>query len=140
MIELLQPIVNRIAEVFGEEIPIYTDKKNQGVITPCFFVRISESELVRQMDNFYFLNNLVTVVYMNDTDDMYELERIKFLMLTGLREIKTEKGVHGLNLKAHVRGSDIVFNADYNLWIEAEKIPDPLMLTLKQVQKVGGNE
>lgn len=136
MIELLQPIIDRLVEVFGEEIPIYTDKQEQGVLTPCFFVRIIQTELVGQFDNMYWLNNFVSITYMNDTDDMYDLERIRFAMLTGLEQVNTSKGVMGRNLQAKVHGTDIVFTANYNLRIERVKIPDPVMERLKQEGRI----
>lgn len=136
MIELLQPIIDRLVEVFGEEIPIYKDKQEQGVKTPCFFVRIIQTELVGQFDNMYWLNNLVSITYMNDTDDMYKLEKVRFAMLTELEQVNTSNGVMGRNLQTKVQGTDIVFTANYNLRIEREKIPDPVMERLKQEGRI----
>lgn len=139
MIELLQPIINKLAEVFGEEIPIYTEKQEQGVETPCFFVRLSVAELVGQFDNFYYFNNLVTITYMSPTGDQYDLEKIRFKMLAGMDHVQTVKGVHGLNLQARIQDKDIVFTGNYNMWIEKLKIPDPNMLTLEQTHYVKGD-
>lgn len=133
MIELLSSIVNRLYEVFEEDIKVYTEEQEQGVELPCFFLRLINSSLERQFNDFFFLNNTVAITYMSESGDLFELENIRFKLLTGMEAIKLKNvGVTGENLQAQIRDKDVIANIDYNIWIEKSKVPDPLMMRLKQ--------
>lgn len=138
MIELLQPVVNRLKEVFGEDINIYTERQGQGVNTPCFFIKLVDTSLERQFNDFFFLYNLVNIVYMTDKKDQFHSEKIRFEMLMGMEQIQLKHaGLTGDNLNAKInRDGDVSMTVNYNIWLEKVKIPDPLMRKLIQEAKV----
>ena len=139
MIELAKPIVRRLKQIFGDEITIYTEGQKQGVKTPCFFIKLIDADIVRQMNDFFFFNNIANIVYMGDTNDLYELEKIRFQMLTGLEQIQLKHaGVTGNNPRAKIKGNDVIMTIDYDIWMEKVKVPDPLMKRLKQEGKIKG--
>lgn len=130
---ILKPILQKLNKTFNSpdrKYPVYTKNVKQGVKLPCFFVRIIETNLDPQMSNFYFLRNLISVTYMSDTGDLYELEKIRFKLLFGLKQIPTLKGVEGYNLQAKIQGDNIIMFGNYDLFIEMVQEKEPYMRVL----------
>lgn len=129
MIAVLQPTIDKLQYIFPD-IPVYVNSVEQGLELPCFFVRIIETNLDPQMSNFYFLRNLISVTYMSDTGDLYELENMRFKMLFGLKQIPTLKGVEGYNLQAKIQGDNIIMFGNYDLFVEMVEEKEPYMKVL----------
>lgn len=53
MVVILQPVINRLKELFPE-IRIEIDRQKQGVTAPCFFINLVRTELIRQFDDRFF--------------------------------------------------------------------------------------
>lgn len=133
MVAILQPVINRLKELFPD-IKIEIDRQKQGVVAPCFFINLVRTELIRQFDNRFFLNNTVNINYLRcDEDDLFSLEEIRFKLLTGMEQVRLKNsGVTCENLETKIIDGDLVMTFDLNVWMEKVKIPDPLMKRLKQ--------
>lgn len=127
MVNIIQRVIDRLDEIFPEST-IELGNQKQGVKLPCFFVYLINSELKRQFDNRFFLNNTISISYASLEGDLYELEDVRFRLLTGMEQIK---GITGENLKATIVDKDIVMTVDYNVWIEKVN-EEVLMKYLKQ--------
>lgn len=127
MVNIIQRVIDRLDEIFPEAT-IELGNQKQGVKLPCFFVHLINSELKRQFDNRFFLNNTISISYASLEGDLYELEDVRFRLLTGMEQIK---GITGENLKATIVDKDIVMTVDYNVWIEKVN-EEVLMKYLKQ--------
>lgn len=133
MVVILQPVINRLKELFPE-IRIEIDRQKQGVTAPCFFINLVRTELIRQFDDRFFLNNTVNINYLRcDEDDLFRLEEIRFTLLTGMEQVRLNNiGVNCENLETKIIDGDLVMTFDLNVWMEKVKMPDPLMRRLKQ--------
>lgn len=139
MIELIQSVANRLHETFGEEISIYTENQEQGVILPCFFVRLNKSEWIRRFNDFFFLNNQVSIIYMSETQDLFELEKVQFQMLSQLERIELPNaGVTADEISATIQEKNIVVTVQYNIFVEKQKVRH-LMKSIDQTGNVKEN-
>lgn len=133
MVNILQPVINRLKMLFPN-IRIEIDRQKQGVVTPCFFVNLVHTEIIRQFDDRFFLNNTISISYLrSNEDDLFKLEEIRFILLTGMEQVRLNNiGVTCENLETKIIDDDLVMTFDLNVWIEKVKIPEPLMKKLKQ--------
>lgn len=133
MIELLKPIAGQLKTIFPG-VTRYSEDQPQGVEKPCFFVKIIRTELRPQLNNFYILNNTVSITYLSDEKNQFKAEDIRFKLLMGLRSIQLNNaGIHAVNQVTEIReNKDVIYTADYNIWFEEKQIPETLMKKLKQ--------
>lgn len=133
MVVILQPVINRLKELFPD-IRVEIDRQKQGVTAPCFFINLVRTELIRQFDDRFFLNNTVNINYLRcDEDDLFRLEEIRFTLLTGMEQVRLNNiGVTCENLETKIIDGDLVMTFDLNVWMEKVKMPDSLMRRLKQ--------
>ena len=76
MINLLQGIVNRLAELFPDT-NIYVNNADQGLIEPCFFISMVNTDMLKLMSERYQFKNLVNVVYLSQCEDAFVFQTIK---------------------------------------------------------------
>lgn len=97
-------------------------------------INLVRTELIRQFDDRFFLNNTVNINYLRcDEDDLFRLEEIRFTLLTGMEQVRLNNiGVTCENLETKIIDGDLVMTFDLNVWMEKVKMPDPLMRRLKQ--------
>ncbi len=62
-------ISERLYDVFGGTVKVYTEQVRQGLSKPCFIVTALNSELKRQQANRWFLVNPFRVTYHSDEGD-----------------------------------------------------------------------
>ena len=130
MIEILKPILKKLNSEFGSEYQVFTDRQKQGVRTPCFFVKILNTELDPQLGNLYYLRNLMSVTFLPKKEDLYVLENIRFRLLLAMRQIPTMFGVEGRNLQARIVDGGIVMTGRYDLLFEIVEDKEPFMRIL----------
>lgn len=133
MVNILQPVIDRLKELFPN-IKIEIDRQKQGVVAPCFFINLVHTSVIRQFDDRFFLNNTININYLRcDEDDLFDLEEIRFGLLLGMEQIRLKNiGVTCENLETKIIDGDLVMTFDLNVWMEKVKMPDPLMKKLRQ--------
>jgi len=131
MINLLEGITRKLDSLYPD-IPIYLGNQNQitatesEVNTPCFFIFLNHSELLRHPIHRFYLSNLISINYLSSEEDsMFDLERIRLELMLGMEQISLYNsennktiGLTGDNLETRIRNRDISFSAYYNIWIE----------------------
>lgn len=94
----------------------------EGIRTPCFFIFIVETNLLRQLYDFFLTDNVINVVYISDDKDRYNLEEIKLDLLFILEQIQLKQiGVTATEVSGKIVDGDIVITARYKVLLEKEK-------------------
>lgn len=94
----------------------------EGMITPCFFIYVVETNLLRQLHDFFMTDNLINVVYTSGDKDRYNLEQIKLDLLFILEQIQLKQiGVTATSINGKIVDGDIVIVARYKVLLEKVK-------------------
>lgn len=142
MINLLQGIVNRLAELFPN-FNIYVNNVEQGLIEPCFFVSIVNTEMKKQFSERYHFSNLTNIVCLHQNANSFELQEIKERLLFGLRDVvigkgyreeyKETGGIYGKNMAVESSNDHLNLTVIYDYIAKFPIMPDPLMAVNKIV-------
>lgn len=123
---LLQGIIDKLDEHYPnvkKETRIGKQGINpEGIRTPCFFIFTVETQLLRQLHDFFLTDNVINVVYISDDKDRYNLEEIKLDLLFILEQIQLKQiGVTATEVSGKIVDGDIVITARYKVLLEKEK-------------------
>lgn len=119
------------------EYNIYTRQREQGIIEPCFLVRIRKASRDRQLSPQYWYTFTVEVVYLPLPGAAAEhLEDVKEELLFTFDEIPFMNDTHlrSMNDHAEIIEDTIVYTSDYKILVEKEVVPDEWMETLEEKQ------
>ena len=114
--ELIDAIAEALFQEFGIKYEIYTDKVEQGLTEPCFFVRCLNPTKNRHLGLRYRRTNQFSVQYFPSTAEVHEecasvLERLfeclEDIFLSG-------KPIHGTDLNGEVTDGILNFTVNYD--------------------------
>ena len=126
----------------------YESSVKQGIKTPCFFIRIINSNIKRELEERFYVNHDLAITYLPKKalfSKNYEedTQMIKTDMLFALEELKTDSGyLYAKNLSIETNYDDFgaFFTAHATYECAYRKDKDKYyMLKLKEIGKVGSN-
>ena len=136
MINLLQGIVDRLSELFPNK-NIYVNDIEQGLIEPCFFITMVNTDMSKLMSERYQFKNLVNVVYLSQFEDAFVFQTIKERLLLGMRNIsidrEKESGIYGYGMSVRTEDDSLQLDVNYDYIGKFPILPDPMMATNKIV-------
>ncbi|MDY2987684.1 MAG: hypothetical protein SOR77_08640 [Peptoniphilus sp.] len=133
MIKLLQAVVNRLDELFPET-NIYIKDTEQGLIEPCFFVQIVNTDISLEFQRRYRVDSLINIVYLNQNATAYIKEEVGQRLIYGMRNIRLETGgVYGFD--ASVKNTDFEVNFTINYRYNTKEFveKDPYMMRIENI-------
>lgn len=136
MINLLQGIVDRLAELFPDT-NIYVNNVEQGLIEPCFLINMVNTEMSKLMSERYQFENFVNVVYLSQCEDAFVFQTIKERLLLGMRNISIDRekdsGIYGYGMSVRTENDNLQLDVNYDYIGKFPILPDPMMATNKIV-------
>lgn len=133
MIKLLQAVANRLDELFPET-NIYIKDTEQGLIEPCFFVQIVNTDISLEFQRRYRVDSLINIVYLNQNATAYIKEEVGQRLIYGMRNIRLETGgVYGFD--ASVKNTDFEVNFTINYRYNTKEFveKDPYMMRIENI-------
>lgn len=133
MIKLLQAVVNRIDELFPY-INIYVKDVEQGLVEPCFFIRIVNTDITPEFQGRYRVDSLVNIVYLDQKADAFLKEEIEQTLLYRMREVYLDTGgVYGFNSGSEIGDTEINFLINYRYTTKENIERDPYMMDIENI-------
>ena len=136
MINLLQGIVDRLSELFPNK-NIYVNDIEQGLIEPCFFIKLVDTKMDKLMSERYHFKNLVNIVYLSQYKDAFVFQEAKQRLLLGMRNIsidrEKESGIYGYDMNVRTEDDNLNLTVSYDYIGKFPIKPDPIMATNKIV-------
>lgn len=125
---LIDGVVSAIDAEFGEGYPIHTDTVDQGLVEPCFTVRIVKPIISQFLGKRYLNKNLVSVQYFPSVyGDNAEINDV-ISRLYSILEIISVSGVptRGTDAEPHVEDGVLIFTINYDYFTIQVTDEDPL--------------
>lgn len=128
MIQLLDAVIKRVDELFPYT-NIYIRDVPQGLVEPCFFITIVNTDVKVDFMKRYRVDSLVNIVYLDQRADAFLKEEIEQKLLYGMRNIRLESGgVYGFEPNSKTGDTEVNFTINYRYHTK-EKFPkDPFMM------------
>lgn len=133
MIRLLQAVVTRVDELFPKS-NIYVKDVEQGLVEPCFFIRIVKTSSKLEFQRRYRVDSLVNIVYLNQNADAFLKEEIEQKLLYGMRNVVLNTGgIYGFSPNSKTGDSEVNFTINYKYTTKEEIIADPYMMDIENI-------
>lgn len=131
MINLLQAVINRLDGLFPD-VNIYIKNVEQGLIEPCFFVHLINTNVVTQFAKRYKVDSLISIMYLNQSADPFVKQTVEQKLIYSMKNINLDSGgVYGFLPEVKYSEGDLVFTINYRYFTN-EIIPvDPYMMENK---------
>lgn len=126
---LLQMIVDRLYEYYPN-LNIYVKDMEQGVIEPCFFVKVIDSSMSIEFDKRYRASSLVNIVYLDNSASAEKLNTMAMNLLAILSNI----GVYAQSMSSHIDDDSFSIAITYIYMLKELKVPDVLMMKNRTIQ------
>lgn len=126
---LLQMIVDRLYEHYPN-LNIYVKDMEQGVIEPCFFVKVIDSSMSIEFDKRYRASSLVNIVYLDNSASAEKLNTMSMNLLAILSNI----GVYAQSMSSHIDDDSFSIAITYIYMLKELKVPDVLMMKNRTIQ------
>lgn len=127
---MIDLIAENLRDNFDKDINIFVDEVDEGLIGPCFFIRLVNSELKREFQGLLVFDELYSVSYLTDSDHVSNDVIYKIL-----RCLESVGGVRAYGVSYDLVkdevGSTAVFSASYSRYFREDEADD-YMLYLKQ--------
>ena len=132
-------VANAIDSHYKGSREIHFSKVKQGLIKPCFFVRVISTSWKRQIADFFLINQRLEVRFIPQSEDEYEeeimeteyhlmqiLEELPFISKVDSKtgEIEGYDGsIRGINISTVDNDGELIFIVEYKfrVYIEHEK-------------------
>ena len=132
-------VANAIDNHYKGSRKIHFSKVKQGLIKPCFFVRVISTSWKRQISDFFLINQRLEVRFIPKSEDEYEeeimeteyhlmqiLEELPFISKVNdsTGEIEGYDGsIRGINISTVDNDGELIFIVEYKfrVYIEHEK-------------------
>lgn len=130
--EIIKGVCKNLEKQFSD-IPIYTERVNQGFDEPCIFVYLKNSQLNLFRDKRYYMKNTVCVEYfapqqVENSSCGGVLEKICF----SLEEISCDSIMRGSDIKCDIKDGALMVSCSYNMFVYiAQRENTELMGSLK---------
>ena len=143
---MLVAIVDGVSERLRDEYPegaVYFDELPEGFVRPCFLVRCLGVRQVPRLDNLYWREHSLAVVYFpkDGQDGVRERAVVATGLLMALEYIVVDGAqVRGKAMRHEVVDGVMHFFVDYNLFVRKVKERLPYMESLEQHDELKGKE
>lgn len=134
LVSIINGIVHKLFDQYGEDYAIYTDFVEQDFNEPCFYIHVVDSSSNRELYNRYKRSYSFDIVYFpkkeNCIDELGEISEQLYLEL----EMISVDGnlVTGTEMKHHIQDGVLHFLVDYRLMIEKiEQKESEMMMELE---------
>lgn len=126
--EILNAVIGRLNELFGENYTIYTDKAGQEFQKPCFFVRISETSERPMIGQRYFRRTGIAIQYFSIEKSSREENQVLDILMEGMESVALENGrqLSGTNRKSGAEEGILTFYVNYDQFIVKKKEETPM--------------
>lgn len=133
--EILKGIAKAIRDEFGESLNIYLNEVEQGLIEPCFFISVLNSDVKQVLGRRYVLNCPVSVQFISGEDR--EVINAQGSRLFNCLELISVSGdlVRGRNMSYSINEDILTFTVTYNIYFY-KKQAEEFMEKLKQETEV----
>lgn len=136
---LIDGICTAIAKEFGDDYVIYTDRVEQGLEDPCFFVQIIDHSYNRHRNGRFWNENSIVVQYIpkEGTETSIELYEISDRLSDILTDIEADGCVlHGIKSDCEIDDEVLTLSINYNYFSNVIEDPKDLMMKHKLNAKV----
>jgi len=137
----IDSVCSAIAECFGEDYHIYTDKVPQEFLTPCFFVSLDSSDRQERLGGRAILRCAVTVKYFpgNSIEPEGECRWVMDRLQYALKFIETDGvTIPGFSLSGSIGKSKLSFSVVYDIFVTSEEETEKMEVLT--IQKNIGNK
>lgn len=122
--KIIDGISTKLDQVFGEDYTIYSEKVNQGLVEPCFFITFLNAEQTKRLGHRYFRRHFFNIHYMpSGPDKNLEMNTVSEILLEELEFIDVDGDlVQGTNINFEPVNGSLHFFVSYN--VHALKVTD----------------
>ncbi|MET3616595.1 hypothetical protein ABID14_000215 [Peptoniphilus olsenii] len=133
MIKLLRAVVNRIDKLFPN-INIYVRDVEQGLVEPCFFVSIVNTDITPEFQKRYRVDSLVNIVYLDQRADAFLKEEIEQTLLYRMHEVFLDTGgVYSFKSESRIKDDSINFVINYRYTTKEKVFKEPFMMEIENI-------
>lgn len=135
--DILDAVVGRLRELFGDEYGICTEPAGQGTSGPCFFVQLQESAEKPMVGPRYFRKTEILIRYQpEETPQTFrEMNRAAEILMDGLEYISLADGslLRGTGRSAlpDPERRQLIFRVSYNLFVIKARQEETTMETIE---------
>lgn len=133
----MDAVTRRLDELFGDGYTIYTDRVEQGLEEPCFFVQFLEPSEKPMIGRRYYRQTEMCIQYMpEDTQQSSrELNRVSDILMNGMEYITLTDGnlLRGTGMKVRMDMDEdvLTFLVSYNMYVVKKKQEEETMDDVK---------
>lgn len=135
--DIMDAVTRRLDELFGDGYTIYTDRVEQGLEEPCFFVQFLEPSEKPMIGRRYYRQTEMCIQYMpEDTQQSSrELNRVSDILMNGMEYITLTDGnlLRGTGMKVRMDMDEdvLTFLVSYNMYVVKKKQEEETMDDVK---------
>ncbi len=121
--DILDAVVRRLKELFGEDCGIFTEPVGQGTNGPCFFVCLQESTEKNMVGLRHFRKTEVLIRYLpqETPQTLREMNQAAEILMDGMEYITLTDGSllrgTGLSAKTDPETRALTFRVSYNMFV-----------------------
>lgn len=116
-----------------EGVPVYTEEINQGLVEPCFFIKLVAPEHIQVVGNRYYHNHQFDVQYFppQDGQENQHINQTVGVLYEALEYIDLGPGpVRGTQMRGEKVDGVLHFMVRYNFTVQRVKAAEDLMETV----------
>ena len=125
---LIDAIAEALFQEFGSNYEIYTEKVEQGLEEPCFFIRCLNPTNNRHLGLRYKRTNQFIIQYIPSTTEVYdECTSVLERLFECLESVKLSgKPIHGADLHGEITDGILNFTVNYDGFVLKTEDFDPM--------------
>lgn len=120
--KIIDGILETLSEVFGDNVTLYTEPKEQGLKEPCFFVLAINPSMELFLNRRYHRENPFDIVYFPKSTDMpnQECQQVSEKLFESLEYITVNGDlVRGTRMSARIEDEILHFFINYNFFVNS---------------------
>ena len=135
--DILDAVVGRLRELFGDEYGICTEPAEQGTNGPCFFVQLQESTEKPMIGPRYFRKTEILIRYQPEETPgiVREMNRAAEVLMNGMESVALadDSRLRGTGRSAlpDLERMQLIFRVSYNLFVIKTRQEETTMETIE---------
>ena len=122
--EIMDAVTRRLGVLFGDEAAIYTDRVEQGLVEPCFFVSVLEPSRKPMLGRRSYHETNFCIQYIPEeskADKSRELNQVTDTLFDGMEYIILANGdmLRGTGRSFRIEDGILNFFVSYNMYLMA---------------------
>lgn len=135
---IVDGICKALSEEFGSDYEIYTEDVHEGLVEPCFTVRLLKPSQEQFLNNRYYQTHLFCIHYFPKSDDANDECFDVSDRLNECLEYITVDGdlIRGTNMNSEMTDGVLSFFVNYDMFVIKKRDEVPVMETYTQTTSV----